>query len=273
MSVLSKKFDRYILPIFPLLNILAAIGWVQLWRLLQSRLPRLQHNRRGASLFARAAFVGIAAVSLATVLWYHPYELAYYNPLLGGADVASRTLLIGRGEGLEKAGAYIATHSETCDRPVFAFNTSGLLEDFICQDAHNELFFAGAPPRLSYAVLSLNQLQRNPHILETMEQLWGKQTADYTVRLHGIDYARVYRLHHADFAANISLSDYRWHTSAIRESGVVSVTMQWYARERIPADYQLVFRMYPRMVSRYSGLNAPLARRTIPRQVGSRVRR
>jgi hypothetical protein len=244
MSVLSKKFDRYILPIFPFLNILAAIGWVQLWRLVQRHVPMLQPARRGSPLFATTAFAGIAAVSLATVLWYHPYELAYYNPLPGGANVASRTLLIGRGEGLEKAGTYIATHSETCDRPVFAFNTSGLLEDFICQQAQNELFAAEFPPRLSYAVLYINQLQRNPQILDTMTRLWGNKPADYTVRLHGIDYARVYRMHHADFAANISLSDYRLHTSAIRESGVFSLTMQWYAREHIPADYQLLLRLY-----------------------------
>ncbi len=57
----------------------------------------------GSAVLGSLFFVLLSA----NLAWYHPYYLSYYNPLLGGGAVAQRTLLIGWGEGMDQAGAWL----------------------------------------------------------------------------------------------------------------------------------------------------------------------
>ncbi|NJN65682.1 MAG: phospholipid carrier-dependent glycosyltransferase [Chloroflexaceae bacterium] len=165
LSVPSKKFDRYFLPASPALVIVAAAGWVRLWerweqwepsspfqflRLL--RLPHLPH----------LLFLSMSLLATITTAWYHPYELAYYNPLVGGGSVAMQTILVGWGEGLEQAGDYLAAHSDDCDRPVLAWRAKKL-GYFIGNPVLASLDASPDPVMLDYAVLYVNVAQRNAH--------------------------------------------------------------------------------------------------------------
>ncbi len=233
MSILSKKFDRYILPIFPLLDLLAAVGMIGGWRLLRQHWMRQVGQQRWRMGEIAAASVG-GLIVVGTIVWYHPYELAYYNPLAGGGEHAARVLLIGRGEGLEQVGAYIAHQDQQaasamydpCEQPIFALNASGLLEDFICGKVQNDLFFTTFPPRLRYIVLYINQVQRNPDILQTIQQTWGAIEPVYTVQQHGITYAQVYAPPHARFGEHVMLRDYALDTTAVREQEWMTVTLR-----------------------------------------------
>lgn len=72
------KYDgvRLFLPAFPFIACLAGIGGAQVW---------LWRGRIGKAIII--GVLGLAAVALA---WTHPYELSYYNSLVGGAWGANR---------------------------------------------------------------------------------------------------------------------------------------------------------------------------------------
>jgi 4-amino-4-deoxy-L-arabinose transferase-like glycosyltransferase len=103
-----KKYDRYLLPIWIPLLLLAGLGWQRLV---------LAAGRRRTLV---GAAVGL--LLLAQVVWLPPlapYALAYYNPLAGGPTTAYQVIPVGWGEGLEQAAAALNARSEG-DRPVVA---------------------------------------------------------------------------------------------------------------------------------------------------------
>ncbi len=88
----------------------------------------------------------------------HPYELAYYNPLLGGGPAAARLIPVGWGEGLEQAGAYITAQPDgnaqtvaTWYRPALKPYISATLVPL------GDLL---VPNMVGYAVLYIDQVQR-----------------------------------------------------------------------------------------------------------------
>ncbi len=101
MDAGAKKIDRYILPLFPMMDVLAAIGIVAFAALVWSHRARW---RQGAAV----ALVIALVVPQAAAAWSdRQYGLDYYNPLLGGIDEAQHTLQLGWGEGLDQAAAFI----------------------------------------------------------------------------------------------------------------------------------------------------------------------
>src|SRR5262249_39312498 len=107
MSIEPKKYDRYLLPIWPALEILAAAGLVSI---LDCRLQIFDWVRRRSKICHLQSAIAWGLVTLLFVgnlAWYHPYELAYFNPLLGGGATAQRVMLVGWGEGMEQIGAWL----------------------------------------------------------------------------------------------------------------------------------------------------------------------
>jgi 4-amino-4-deoxy-L-arabinose transferase-like glycosyltransferase len=235
LTIPPKKFDRYALPIFPTLNILAATGLVWLWQGAQARLPWQWLTR-----YLLPA--GLSLWIVATLLWYHPYELAYYNPLLGGGPTAARLIPVGWGEGMAQAGRYIRARWNGCDRPVASW-FEPVLQPFVCTPVLR-LREAAEPGRVDYAVLYIDQVQRNNEP-EVTAMLQERQPV-HTVRIHGIDYARVYQLplplenqSGATFGPDIRLHSYEIDTAALRSSEVLTVTLQWQALADIATDYAM----------------------------------
>jgi hypothetical protein len=281
MSIPPKKFDRYALPIFPVLDILGAAGMVWAVGLLGQRDRRTaesiaeQKNKRtkgpiedpgsntqdpiindlqrSATIrtmdeqppatshqppatshqpsFLPLAFLTLALVLAANLLWYHPYELAYFNPLLGGGPAAARLIPVGWGEGYEQAGAYVAAQPDGADRPVAAFYEPVLAP--FAPDGAAPMDWAYEPGRVDYAVLYIDQIQRGykPWLVEG---LLGKVNPVHTVTIHGIEYAYIYQIAPpvghplaADFGDAIRLRGYDLDTSQVRSSGTITVTLVW----------------------------------------------
>ena len=104
ITLAATKYDRYLLPIFPALALLAGLGW---WRAIQW----LRGPRRMA--FAGAALLALTAAQLAVS---HPYYLTSYNPLLGGAATAARVLRAGWGEAAGAAARALAADPATANQ-------------------------------------------------------------------------------------------------------------------------------------------------------------
>ena len=164
------------LPAIVMLDLLAGVG---LWMLVR-RVRRVQ---------VRRAMVVATVAMQSGLLWSaYPYPLAYYNPLLGGIAGAERAMMIGWGEGLEQVAWYLNRQSGAdrlvastlyhhALRPLFRGKTQRIVE----------------PLSPDYFVVYVNMAQRSltPPGIDLLIQ--GREP-EFTARVHGIEYAWVYRV-------------------------------------------------------------------------------
>jgi len=180
MTIGQKKFDRYILPIFPALDIVAAAGLNRFVEIINRRINKVN--------VYSIAVVLVLLLSAGLTLPYHPYYFPYYNPLVGGSTQAPHTLLVGWGEGLEEAANYLNQKEGARELHVALRYTADFAPFFVGRTIHTESY---DPATTDYVVIYLNQVQRdlNP---ELIDRYYESQEPEYTVSLHGIDYAWVY---------------------------------------------------------------------------------
>jgi len=261
MTIPPKKFDRYLLPIFPALAILAAAGWI--WFI---TLPTFQ--RYNVSTFQWLLWPVVVLLPAANLAWYHPYSFAYYNPLLGGGPVAARTIPVGWGEGYEQAGAFIAAQFNGCERPVASW-FGPVLHHFVCTEVVplSEMSDAG------YAVLYIDQLQRNNEP-EAIEQLYGKVPPLQTVQIHGIEYAYVYQLAPpvahplaADFGPAIHLRGYDLDAGSMRGSNTLTLTLEWETHAPPEQDYMLFVHLLDPDGKRVAQVDVPPGGQDLPTSI------
>jgi len=194
MSLSAKKFDRYLTPAYPLLDLLAGLGWVWMAGTAASRFGKA---KRWKGALAGGAIIGLAVLAQASyVSTSRPYYLSYYNPLLGGADQASRVMAIGWGEGVDQAARYLNTVPGISGKSVFAWYAAALNLHFdgrakdlpistVIDDPWFEEMVAA-----DYAVIYIHQRQRwtSPRLLDYLEG----EVPLHVVRIAGIDYAWIY---------------------------------------------------------------------------------
>ncbi len=103
MSFGKSKVDRYLLPIFPALSILAALGFSMLLNPISRLLERrMGQSRAGATMIVTWSLWGVLLLGGAGLaLPHHPYYFTYWNPLLGGGQAAVKMLPAGSGEGID----------------------------------------------------------------------------------------------------------------------------------------------------------------------------
>lgn len=193
MSIGPKKFDRYLLPIWPALELLAAAGLATAYQL-----GRTYAAQRWRTISARASnprlkWLGVGALCVALVgNWaaYHPYELAYFNPLLGGSAVGSRVLLVGWGEGLDLVGDWLRARPDLAVGPVMARNPLALAP-FVpipVLDMTN----SGFKQPVNYAVLYVSNIERREDLAATARI--QQTTPLKQITIHGLTYATIYQL-------------------------------------------------------------------------------
>jgi len=227
MSLVAKKFDRYLLPVFPVLDLLAGLGWVgaigQLgrvktgWRAQGKRLPRGHiFASDGQRLPSTTAF-GLAlvvALQAATSLPFHPYYFSYYDPLVGGAATAPDVMMIGWGEGLDEA-AHDLNAKPGADRlRVASWYAAGPFSDFFKGRAipiysSDNLGTVLQWLTSDYVILYVNQWQRQLPSREVLAY-FASLTPETVIRLHGLEYARIYNMHNARPFDYLKMSDHRF---------------------------------------------------------------
>ncbi len=250
MTLGDKKFDRYILPVYPTVEILAALGLCQL---LESR-QRLRIKPSQRWLWALGLAVA-AILQAGFTLPHYPYYLTYYNPLVGGSWLAPKTYYVGWGEGLDLMARYLNQKPGAAQLKVSAWY-------------HRELipFFLGSADRLDakgdtnlmpwhtadYVVFYLNQVQRenpSPALVNYIRSL----EPEHVVRLKGIDYAWLYRtpehipdevvpaqhVRRAWFGDDLAFLGYDVDGSQAPFEGKVRVNLYWEARREMEADYRI----------------------------------
>ncbi len=152
-SFSAKKLDRYVMAVFPALNVLIAIGLWGIWQRLTTTNAWLSRSR---SILFIALLIGLQGIF---TLIHYPYLLTGYNPLLGGASQAVSTVPVGWGEGLEQAALYLNSLPDAESFTVSSWYSDIFQPYFVGQWAS---FSDDGRGQLSadYVVFYINQMQR-----------------------------------------------------------------------------------------------------------------
>ena len=179
MTIVAKKGDRYILPVFPAIDLLAAFG---IWGL-------IGHWSLGlGNLRLRLQYVlgFLSIVYLVATIWnYHPYAIAYSNPLF--RDNLSQEL--GWGEGLEQVAAWL---NENHPKAIVASWYPDELGAYTsAQVAHIN---AHEQSKVQFVVLYRNMFGRSPdhYANNFIDEYYKKREPVFVAKVAGKEFAWVY---------------------------------------------------------------------------------
>jgi len=194
MTLGDKKFDRYLLPVYPLLDIIAGLGWYGLGSFLRDKFP--SRTARTAVLAGIIAVIGMQAGSALSTF---PYYLTYYNPLMGGSRKAPQVMLVGWGEGLDQAARYLNKKPGVKRLKVISWYATGPFSYYFEGQDRSLWYDPGAAPEewdrfitSDYAVIYIGQWQRQ--IPGPVLDYVSKLEPEHSVWIDGLEYARIYQL-------------------------------------------------------------------------------
>lgn len=203
MTFGAKKFDRYLLPLFPILDLIAAVGFggfvLVIVRLLERSMGTEREGWKAWWRWVPAVLTCVAVLLVMgrTSLPYAPYYLSYYNPLLGGGAAAAAQMSVGWGEGVDLAADFLNSMGDASDLKVATWSVAGLAPLF---DGQVLPLSENNVPSADYILLYLGDVQANGPLVEGLME----QEPSYVARLHGIDYAWVYpNLHYVELVEYI----------------------------------------------------------------------
>lgn len=198
MSLGDKKFDRYLLPAFGPLILVAAVGfftWLDNGRVFIARQPWPNSGRLADILIWGVMIAIVLAGAIGTITTF-PYTISYYNPWLGGSGKASAVMQVGWGEGLDQAARYLNGKPEANQLKVMSWYPDGPFSHFFVGRAVMQEFPPDPEmlPKLDYVVIYTHQWQRQLPSAEFLD-FFAHLTPEHSVWINGIEYARLYRMH------------------------------------------------------------------------------
>ncbi len=179
LSLQATKIDRYLVPLFPGLALLAAAALSAL------PVPIALLRLRGPAWLLPVVLVGVLQGGM--LLSSFPYYLTYYNPLLGGAARAVGLLMIGNGELLDQAAAWLNAHTDPQDTPVASWYSRSFGPYY-----RGPTWIFSKWPEADYAVLYINQIQRQEPSPDVIRYFEGQRPV-HVIRYGGVEYVRIYR--------------------------------------------------------------------------------
>jgi 4-amino-4-deoxy-L-arabinose transferase-like glycosyltransferase len=265
MSLFPKKFDRYMVPAFPALDLLAVAGLTALAFACARLLDRLRHQPPQGLIRPRtgAVLVSLVAVAaLANIAWWHPYSIVAFNQLFGGTRAGARTFAVGWGEGLEQVADWLnqqpdITSVRTVSLRITSLNPylrAGAQADFPKGDQLR--------PRTGYVVVYLPQTQTG-QADGVFGQFYGRAPPLQIIRIHSVDFAWIYRApptadqpRSATFGPDIHLHGF--DTSGDPQRGkMLQLKLLWDTSARPAGDYWLFAHLVGPGARRYAQLDLP----------------
>jgi hypothetical protein len=194
ISLAGQKYDRYMLPAWLALLLLAGWGWAGLLEWLEAQTTRKLGPRQKYAAGLGLAIALLAGQGLGAAQVY-PYYNSYYNPLLGGLEGAARVWTIGWGEGLDQAGEYLDSLPNAAGLRVMSWYADGCFSYYfrgrsLGMDRSTSL---ADLRQADYVVVYYQQWQRrepSPEILSFLEDL----TPVEVIRVGGLELVKVYQL-------------------------------------------------------------------------------
>jgi 4-amino-4-deoxy-L-arabinose transferase-like glycosyltransferase len=230
LSLFPKKHNRYLEPAFPAADILAAAG-----------LASVLSSPSGRGRRAAAATAALGAVAVANAVSWHPYGIAAFNQLLGGAPAGANTFLIGWGEGLEQAAAWLNQQPDIAQTQV-ATEIKDSLGRYLAPGARVLTPRKDITPGIGYVVVYARYVQGEAPD-PPFDQFYGRAEPAHVVQIHGVPYAWIYQV--APATAQPSAAEFggalrlRGYTLAAQpgQAGAYALRLAWQATQPLADDY------------------------------------
>ena len=190
LSLTSKKFSRYLLPAFPIIEILAAVSFFEFLKWGYSYIDsRFGTGANAQKLtFSIVTFLCLFLIQILPVLQLHPYYGTYYNLCFKLTDIR-KIITVGAGAGYDLAAKYLNGKPNARELRVQTFLQSGqfFYQYFIGRSPWSDEGEAVVP---DYEVVHLRESQVG----------WVPQTGtlngklEHVITINGIDYVWIYRI-------------------------------------------------------------------------------
>ncbi len=190
LSLTSKKFSRYLLPAFPIIEILAAIGFFEFLRwgyfYIDSRFGTEANSQK--LTFSIVTILCLFLIQIMPVLRLHPYYSTYYNLCFKLTDIR-KIITVPAAAGYDLAAKYLNRKPNAQKLRVQTFPQSGqfFYQYFIGQSPWSDEGEAVIP---DYEVVHIRESQAG----------WVPQTGtlngqlEHVITLNGIEYVWIYRI-------------------------------------------------------------------------------
>jgi hypothetical protein len=242
LSLFSKKFNRYLIPAFPAVDILAAAGVVGFGAWSVEFLGSRSKHQTLKSNIGHVLAGAVALIAVANGAWWHPYEIAAFNQALGGARAGAATFMVGWGEGLEQAAAWLNAQPDSTGVRVAAQRTEPL-QAYLRRGSQaiapgGEAF----PQKTGYVVVYVRDVQSGA-ALPPFDRFYGRRAPAHIVIIHGVPYAWIYQLPPPAPAPRMADFDHGLHLRGFELAGTVlpearlTLTLFWETRAALAADY------------------------------------
>jgi 4-amino-4-deoxy-L-arabinose transferase-like glycosyltransferase len=195
LVIAEKKQERYLLPIYPWVDLIAGAGLLAMSNyhlsLNNGRLrDYVSRFTLHASRFSLLLLI-VLGVNGILVAANYPYYFTYYNPLLGGARAAEKAITIGWGEGLDLAAGYLNQKKDHDQMRVASWYQSTFAPYYegtaISYSQEKGKTLAG-----DYVIFYINQTQRRFPDEVMFDYFESRFQPETTIRLKGLDYAWIY---------------------------------------------------------------------------------
>jgi 4-amino-4-deoxy-L-arabinose transferase-like glycosyltransferase len=252
MSIFPKKLNRYVVPTFPALDILAAAGlWLAFTAL-----------ARGRAYLQRALLLGVALAAWLNAAWWHPYGVVAFNQVFGGTQAGAQTFLLGDGEGLVQAADWLHEQPDITGVTI-ASTMINSFQPFLKQGVQAVSPGAELSEQVGYVLIYLRHTQRGP-LREPFRHFYHEETPLHTVTIHGVEFVWLYQVPPpienrlgARFGEHIALRGYELHTAALTSTGALSLTVQWKADAPPQHDYILFAHLLNAQGERVAQIDIP----------------
>jgi len=243
MSVFSNKLNRYLLPVFPALDILAAVGLLAIGAWVAEQIALRRNAEPGSSSIVRALAATIALLAVANAAWWHPYGEVAFNQLLGGAQAGARSFFFGTGEGMQLVARWLNEQPDITGVVTISPMVPAL-QPYLRRGAQAVEPRGGPmPQKAGYVVVYGRQSQRE-RPAPPFDQFYGRATPLHVVTIHGVNYAWIYQVpppvareRPASFGAGIQLRGFT--AGSARRGQPLTFKLVWDVAAAPPADYML----------------------------------
>jgi hypothetical protein len=252
MMIGGKKGLRYLLPLFPMFDVLAGLGWLAF--------------QKGIAILVRRSVISWAIAALpivvlaAMVLPLHPYYGTHYNILWGGIRAATREFpLQEQAEGHDLVGEWLEERGGSQLRVV------SQQPDMLMQHTGAQIFEYDAPEAnparhsVDYFTFDRNHLVRNyrEDLWWTTWQRYRSREPAFQVDFLGVPYVWVYEalpssltvdapdhLFGGRLDSDIELIGYDWQDEWIVPGTSIPLYLYWRTGQPLATDYTVFVHLH-----------------------------
>lgn len=263
MSLFPKKFDRYLIPMWPQVDILAAIGLAWGAQATGALAGRLRRGSEAVTRRTSAALLSVVAlVAVINAAWWHPYGIAYFNQALGGAQVGANTFKRGWGEGFNLVAEWLNQQPDITGVATLSWMVE-TINPYMIEGAQASSPRGPDPLKdAGYIVVYIRHVQGGPPA-PPFNQFYGKAIPIHTVRIHGVEYAWIYQvpppveqLVPAAFGGDIRLRGFDID-GAMQRGAQGTFQLVWDTLRLPPKDYWLFAHLVGPDGQRYAQVDMP----------------